>query len=170
MKNLSILCVIILFALSSCNGGTKSSGGTNAAVKPLPFPENSQQAKDNALIIDYIKAKNFKNIKNTNSGIYYFMEKEGTGEHPTASSRVKAHYHGELLNGTKFDSSYDRNQPLDFNLGQVVRGWGISIPLLKKGGKGKFIIPSDLAYGPRAQGKIPANSVLVFDIELVDFQ
>ncbi len=162
MKNLSILSLLILFAISSCN--------QPEAAKSITFPADSQQAKDNKLILDYIASKGLKNVKNTDSGIYYVMEKEGEGDHPNASSRVKAHYHGELLNGEKFDSSYDRNQPLEFNLGQVVRGWGISIPLLKKGGKGKFVIPSDLAYGPRAQGKIPANSVLVFDIELIDFQ
>jgi len=149
-----------LFVLASCKQGPE----------PISFPANSQQEKDNKLILDYIKSKGLTNVQRTESGIYYVMEKEGEGAHPTASSKVKAHYNGELLDGTKFDSSYDRNQPLEFNLGQVVRGWGISIPLLKKGGKGKFLIPSDLAYGPRATGKIPANSVLMFDIELIDFQ
>jgi len=160
MKNLSILSLIILFAFSSCK----------QKVEPINFPANSQQAKDNKLILEYIANKNLTNVKKTDSGIYYVMEKEGEGEHPTPASKVKAHYHGELLDGTKFDSSYDRNQPLEFNLGQVVRGWGISIPLLKKGGKGKFLIPSDLAYGANGAGKIPPNSVLMFDIELVDFQ
>lgn len=166
MKKLSFLGLIVLFALSSCKQGGSGQSGSQS----ISFPENSQQAKDNKLILDYIKSKGLKNVKNTDSGIYYVMEKEGAGEHPNASSKVKAHYHGELLNGEKFDSSYDRNQPLDFNLGQVVPGWRISIPLLKKGGKGRFLIPSDLAYGARGAGKIPPNSVLVFDIELIDFQ
>lgn len=161
MKKLSLLGLIVLIALSSCKQG---------GPEPISFPENSQQATDNKLILDYIQSKGLKGVKKTDSGIYYVMEKEGDGGHPSSTSKVTAHYHGELLNGEKFDSSYDRNQPLEFNLGQVVRGWGISIPLLKKGGKGKFIIPSDLAYGARGAGKIPPNSVLMFDIELVDFQ
>lgn len=148
---------------------TEGKQSKKTKLKPIYFPQGSQEAKDNALILKYIKEKGFKNVQFTEDGLYYIMEKEGEGGHPSATSKVKAHYHGELLDGTKFDSSYDRNQPLQFRLGQVIKGWGISIPLLKPGGKGKFIIPSNLAYGQRAVGKIPPNAILIFDIELLSF-
>ena len=75
------------------------------------------------------------------------------------------------MDGTQFDSSYDRGAPLEFKLGQVIKGWQEAIKLLKKGGKGTFLIPSHLAYGERGAGSaIPPNAVLVFDIELVDFE
>ena len=109
--------------------------------------------------------------KSTESGIYYIIEKEGDGNHPTLDSKVTAHYHGTLLDGTVFDSSVERGQPADFPLRGVVKGWQEGVPLLSKGGKGKFILPSGLAYGSRSAGaKIKPNSVLIFDIELVDFQ
>jgi len=139
-------------------------------LKPISFPEGSQEAIDNQLILDYIKQKGLKNVQQTVSGLYYVIDKEGTGAHPNMESLINAHYSGKLLNGTKFDSSYDRGQSLKFNLGQVITGWKISIPLLKTGGKGTFIIPSYLAYGDRNMGKIPSNSVLIFDIELMSFE
>jgi len=75
------------------------------------------------------------------------------------------------LNGQKFDSSYDRGQPLEFGLNQVIPGWQQAIPLLQKGGKGTFYIPSGLAYGTRgAGGAIPPNAVLIFEVELIDFK
>jgi FKBP-type peptidyl-prolyl cis-trans isomerase FkpA len=98
-------------------------------------------------------------------------EQDASGGNPASTSKVKTHYKGMLLNGTVFDSSYDRGQPLEFGLNQVIRGWQIAIPKLQKGGKGTFYIPSGLAYGPTgAGGVIPANAVLIFDVELLDFK
>lgn len=150
----------------------KQEGKKNnkTALKPIYFPQGSQEAKDNALILKYIKEKGLENVQYTEDGLYYIIDKEGEGEHPAVTSKIKAHYHGALLDGTKFDASYDRHKPLDFYLNQVIKGWGISIPLLKPGGKGTFIIPSNLAYGERAVGKLPPNAVLVFDIELLSFK
>ena len=106
----------------------------------------------------------------TDEGIWYYIEDEGTGtEFPTATSRVTVHYVGKLLDGTKFDSSYDRGTPFTSSLTGVISGWQIGIPKFKKGGKGKIIIPSRYGYGSSNQGTIPANSVLVFDIDLIDF-
>lgn len=139
-------------------------------LKPIYFPQGSQEAIDNKIILNYIKEKGYKKVQYTDSGLYYIIEDTGTGEHPTTVSKVKAHYQGTFLNGDKFDSSYDRHTPLEFYLHQVIKGWGICIPLLKTGGKGKFIIPSNLAYGNRAVGDIPPNSVLIFDIELISFK
>lgn len=132
---------------------------------------SSQIDIDKNAILNYALSNKME-VMSTASGIYYTMLDEGTGVgNPTAASKITAHYKGALLDGTVFDSSFDRGEPLQFKLGQVIKGWQESIPLLKKGGKGKFIIPSHLAYGERGAGAlIPANSVLVFDIELLDFE
>jgi len=131
---------------------------------------SKQNAIDEQLIADYAKEKNLT-LQKTEKGVYYVIEKEGTGtEHPTLASTLTVHYHGTLLNGSVFDSSVDRGKSIDFPLSRVIVGWQDGIPVLTKGGKGKFIIPSSLGYGSRAAGKIPANSVLVFDVELIDFK
>jgi peptidylprolyl isomerase len=112
-----------------------------------------------------------KGAKKTASGLYYIMEKEGTGAQAVAGKTVSVHYTGTLLDGTKFDSSLDRGQPISFPLGQgqVIKGWDEGIALLKVGGKAKLIIPADLAYGERgAGGVIPPNAPLIFTVELVE--
>lgn len=145
---------------------------TAALKKEMVANPSSQTEIDKNTILQYLMDNKITNAKSTDSGIYYIMEKEGDGAgHPTATSNIKAHYHGTLLDGTVFDSSVERGKPLDFRLNGVIRGWQEAIPMLSKGGKGKFIIPSGLAYGARGAGaKIKPNSVLIFDIELVDFQ
>ena len=161
MKQLLFYCLVASFLFTSCG----------SSYEPLSFKEGSQDAIDNGIIIEHLTSNGIKGAQHTESGIYYVIEKEGTGDHPTATSKIQAHYTGTLLDGTKFDSSVDRGQPLNFQLNGVIKGWGEGIPLLKKGGKGTFYIPSSLAYGPRAVGRsIPANSILAFDIELIDFQ
>ncbi len=124
-----------------------------------------------ATIENYAKEKNLS-VQKTESGLYYVIEKPGTGANPKAGNTVTVHYKGYLLDGTVFDESYGRGEPITFPLGagQVIRGWDEGIAQFKKGGKGKLLIPSPLAYGSRASGPIPANSILVFDIELVDFK
>ena len=107
----------------------------------------------------------------TSSGLAYFMIKEGEGEHATAGKTVSVHYTGKLTDGTKFDSSHDRNAPIEFPLGagRVIPGWDEGIALLKVGGKATFIIPPNLAYGARgAGGVIPPNATLIFEVELLD--
>ena len=131
-----------------------------------------QMEKDIEIIEAYLKENNIT-AQSTDSGLRYVIDVEGSGDFPQSGQNVKVHYTGALLDGTKFDSSYDRNEPLPFPLGQgqVIRGWDEGIALLKKGGKGTLYIPSPLAYGARgAGGAIPPNSVLKFDVELVDFE
>ena len=130
-----------------------------------------QKMEDKKLILTHLKEKNINNAKSTPSGIYYVIEKAGEGDvYPTAASDITAHYTGSLLDGTVFDSSVERGEPLEFSLSRVIPGWQQAIPLLKKGGKGTFYIPSGLAYGPRgAGGVIPGNAVLIFEVELLDF-
>lgn len=126
--------------------------------------------KDDATLQAYIK-KNKLDAQKTEDGIYYVVEEAGSEEKPNITSRVTVHYTGKLLDGTKFDSSIDRGQPATFSLQGVVPGWSFGIPMFGKGGKGKLLIPSYLGYGERGSGeKIPPNSPLVFDIEIIDFQ
>jgi peptidylprolyl isomerase len=109
----------------------------------------------------------------TESGLYYVKTQEGNGEKPEVGQLVSVHYTGMLLDGTKFDSSFDRNEPIQFPLGvgQVIPGWDEGIALMSKGEKGVLYIPYYLAYGERAAGdKIKPYSNLVFEVELVDFE
>ena len=117
--------------------------------------------------------KKYPKAQKTASGLYYLIEKQGAGAQAAAGKTVNVHYTGTLADGTKFDSSLDRGQPISFQLGRgmVIRGWDEGIALFKVGGKGKLIIPSDLGYGSQgAGGVIPPNATLVFDIELVNVQ
>lgn len=105
----------------------------------------------------------------TASGLKYQVMKHGTGTvSPTATSTVKVHYHGTLLNGTVFDSSVERGEPISFPLNAVIPGWTEGVQLMKVGDKFKFEIPANLAYGDASPSpKIPANSTLVFEVELL---
>lgn len=107
-------------------------------------------------------------VKTTASGLQYEVVQEGTGASPTAADVVKVHYTGMLINGEKFDSSVDRGEPVEFPVGGVIPGWTEALQLMKVGSKFKLTIPSDLAYGPSGRPGIPPNSVLVFDVELLE--
>ena len=109
-------------------------------------------------------------VKKTESGLLYKIEKAGSGESPKPSDTVKVHYKGTLTDGTTFDSSYDRGEPIEFQLNQLIPAWIEAIPMLKKGGKMEIVVPPQLGYGDRPAGKIPANSTLIFEIELLDFK
>lgn len=105
--------------------------------------------------------------KKTASGLAYKIEKAGTGKQPKATDTVEVHYKGTLLDGTVFDSSYDRKKKVTFPLNRVIKGWTEGLQLLKEGGKIKLVIPAALAYGDNgAPPKIPGGATLVFDIEL----
>ncbi len=109
-------------------------------------------------------------IVETPSGLQYFVMKEGNGATPTATDVVKVHYHGTLLNGTVFDSSVKRGEPISFPLKQVIAGWTEGLQTMKVGGKTRFFIPSELAYGDQAIGNIPAGSTLIFEVELLGIE
>lgn len=109
----------------------------------------------------------------TDSGLQIVEVKEGTGTLPKAGDIVRVHYTGTLPDGTKFDSSRDRNEPFQFTLGegQVIKGWDEGISTMKVGGRRKIIIPPELGYGSRGAGAtIPANATLHFDVELIGIQ
>jgi FKBP-type peptidyl-prolyl cis-trans isomerase len=139
-------------------------------AKAAAAKKASMAAAEQTQIAAFAKANNLT-IKTLPSGLNYYMEKEGTGTQAQAEKTVSVHYTGKLLDGKKFDSSIDRGQPIDFPLGKgnVIKGWDEGIALFKVGGKGKLLIPSYLAYGEASpSGDIPPNSILIFDIELMD--
>ncbi len=106
-------------------------------------------------------------VQSTESGILYKVEKEGTGITPKATDTVVVNYEGKLIDGTKFDSSYDRKEPATFPLNRVIPGWTEAVQLMKVGSKYQVVIPPELAYGEQDTPTIPANSTLVFEIELM---
>jgi FKBP-type peptidyl-prolyl cis-trans isomerase len=129
----------------------------------------TNKKQEGALMQKYLKEKNI-NAKPTASGLIYVEKVKGTGTKAAAGKKVKVHYTGTLLDGTKFDSSRDRNEPFEFTLGQgqVIKGWDEGIALMNVGGKATLVIPSAIAYGDRDMGTIPPFSTLVFDVELLD--
>ncbi len=107
-------------------------------------------------------------VVTTKSGLQYEVLTEGTGRSPKATDKVRCHYEGHLINGDVFDSSYQRNQPADFGLNQVIPGWTEGVQLMKEGAKYRFFIPYLLGYGEQGAGSsIPPYSTLIFDVELI---
>ena len=131
---------------------------------PILVDPRPQPVIDDSLIKNYIVKNNLTVIKHS-SGLYYLIKTEGTGANPAASATVTVNYKGYLLNGNKFDG----NDNITFPLSNLIQGWKIGIPLIKKGGDIKLLLPSALAYGPSGSGPIGPNEVLVFDIQLINF-
>jgi FKBP-type peptidyl-prolyl cis-trans isomerase len=133
--------------------------------------ENAQKRVAEAEIIKKYVADNNITVQPTESGLYVIETLKGKGPKPAAGQKVKVHYTGMLLDGTKFDSSLDRGQPFEFTLGQneVIKGWDEAIALLTKGSKARLIIPSSIGYGERGAGQvIPPFATLIFEVELID--
>ena len=131
---------------------------------------NSGKAKDNILAGQAFLTSNAdaEGVVTTTSGLQYTVLQAGTGAtHPNATDRVKVHYHGTLIDGTVFDSSVDRGEPISFGLNQVIAGWTEGLQLMVEGEKTRLFIPSELAYGNRSAGKIKPGSTLIFDVELL---
>ncbi|MEZ4827037.1 MAG: FKBP-type peptidyl-prolyl cis-trans isomerase [Bacteroidia bacterium] len=133
--------------------------------------DKPQAEIDEEKIQDYFKTHGIDNAMSTETGLYYVIENPGEGEHPTVNSTVIMHYRGMTLDGNVFESSYDSGEPLNYSLSALIRGWQQAVPLLGRGGKATLYIPSGLAYGQRSPGPgIGPNEVLIFDVELLDFQ
>ncbi len=142
--------------------------GLSSCLKDDYVDPTVQAQKDDATIVKFIADNKITAIKHS-SGLYYQIIQSGAGNITySANTTVLANYTGRLLSGQVFDKS--ATQPVAFKLGQVIVGWQIGVPLIQKGGKIRLIIPSGYGYGPQGSGQIPANSVLDFDIELVDVQ
>ena len=124
---------------------------------------------DQKIIEDYIAEHEITGAQSTSSGLYYVIQNPGAATHPTIKSTVWVNYKGYLTDGTVFDSSYPKGKPADLELSSVVAGWQEGLPLIGVGGKIQLFVPSELAYGTTGKNSIPPNTVLIFDIELVDF-
>jgi peptidylprolyl isomerase len=142
----TVLTAIIIFVLSAVGCGSHTGSGASGTGGGAVGQETTMP-----------------------SGLKYVDEVVGTGASPTPGQIVTVNYVGTLENGTKFDSSYDRNQPFKFPIGQgrVIHGWDEGVMTMKVGGKRKLMIPPDLGYGARGAGKIPPNSTLIFEVELL---
>ncbi|WP_339669969.1 FKBP-type peptidyl-prolyl cis-trans isomerase [Dasania marina] len=134
------------------------------------FAGNSQAAEQNLQLgKDFLSTNGqAEEVVTTDSGLQYVLLQAGSGTtHPTASDRVKVHYHGTMINGVVFDSSVERGQAIEFGLNQVIKGWTEGLQTMVVGEKKRFFIPSDLAYGNRGAGQIPPGSTLIFEVELL---
>lgn len=132
--------------------------------------QQEEEAKILTMPIEQLVSEKYPAATKTASGLYYIMEKEGSGEQAASGKTVSVHYSGTLASGKKFDASYDRGEPIEFPLGQgmVIPGWEEGIALLKVGGKAKLIIPYNLAYGEQGRPPIiPGKANLIFDVELM---
>ncbi|AFY48068.1 FKBP-type peptidyl-prolyl cis-trans isomerase [Nostoc sp. PCC 7524] len=163
---LMLVCVVVL-VLSQIGGKQESAVAANLTQTP---PAPTTVTENNTLIASNIMA-DASNVVTTASGLKYVEEKEGTGATPERGQTVTVHYTGTLEDGTKFDSSRDRNRPFSFTIGvgQVIKGWDEGLSTMKVGGRRQLIIPAELGYGARgAGGVIPPNATLLFDVELLD--
>ena len=127
--------------------------------------DKNQSEIDEKIITEYIANKGL-DAQNIGDGLYFVDEQTGTGDNPAASSTVKVAYKGYYTNGLVFDESSTAG--IVFGLNQVITGWTRGIPYFKEGGKGKLLIPSGMAYGKNPPSGIPPNSVLIFDIHLIE--
>ncbi len=130
--------------------------------------EGSQAEKDDQIIVDYLSENNIEATKHS-SGLYYTFTDEGSGDHPNINSEVEVRYTGYFTDGRVFDQTAGTSTAT-FGLTGLIEGWKIGIPLLKVGGEGIFFIPSALGYGSQGYASIPGNTVLIFEIELVDIK
>lgn len=153
---------------------TTDSASTYVRTQAEAIKEKALEAK----YADYKKKnedflaqnKTKEGVKVTPSGLQYKILKEGKGAVPADTSRVKVHYKGTLIDGTQFDSSYDRKEPTTFRANQVIKGWTEALTMMPVGSKWELYIPQELAYGAREAGKVKPFSTLVFQIELLSIE
>ncbi len=153
IKIFSVIAIIAILALFFWNASNNKKAGSKNQIKGDEFLASNGQ---------------IEGVKSTPSGLQYMVLHEGTGTaHPGAKDRVRVHYHGTLIDGTVFDSSVERGEPISFGLNQVIKGWTEGLQLMVVGEKTRLFIPSNLGYGNRAAGSIAPGSVLIFDVELL---
>jgi FKBP-type peptidyl-prolyl cis-trans isomerase len=175
MKRQISLAALFLTLIAGCS--QQPAETQNASDPELAKRVDALEESVDLLIKDPELArirKDYPDALSTDSGLHYIVTNEGSGDStPNKGDSVTAHYKGTLLNGVKFDSSYDRGEPFVFQvgLGNVIKGWDEAFLAMKRGEKRTLIIPSKLGYGSRgAGGAIPPNATLVFDVELIAFE
>ena len=149
MRKILVLLLAVTFGLTACDNDNDYE---------------EQLAIDKEIIESYL-ADNGLTAQTTASGVYYIVDNPGTANHPTISSTVTVRYSGKFLSGSEFDSG-----TISYPLEGFIEGWQIGIPLFGAGGSGTLYIPSGLAYGTTGSSTIPANSVLIFEMDLISFQ
>ncbi|TVP61886.1 MAG: FKBP-type peptidyl-prolyl cis-trans isomerase [Nodularia sp. (in: Bacteria)] len=159
-----LVCVVVLVFAQVGNKVNSATAANLTTTTPAP----TSVTKNQTLIASNTMSD--ANVVTTPSGLKYTELEEGTGATPEPGQTVVVHYTGTLENGTKFDSSRDRNSPFEFKIGigQVIKGWDEGLSTMKVGGRRQLIIPAELGYGSRgAGGVIPPNATLLFDVELL---
>ncbi|WCT12601.1 FKBP-type peptidyl-prolyl cis-trans isomerase [Mucilaginibacter jinjuensis] len=159
MKKYLLLLFVAVIGISSCKKSSDDSAAANAATAA------AQAVTDDNAIKNYLTVNNITATKDA-SGLYYQIVTPGAGAYPTASSIVTVNYTGALLDGTVFDTGLSFQTAISANA-NIIQGWKTGIPFINKGGRIKLFIPSAMGYGATAQTKIPANSVLIFTIDLI---
>ena len=160
-------------------GFADTVSGKKLVVNPEEYKKKSKElaearmkAKAGRLSLEsndfLVKAAREKGAVKTESGLIYISLREGSGAAPAATDKVKVHYRGTLTDGTEFDSSYKREQPVEFPLDKVIKCWTEGVQKMKTGGKARLVCPSRLAYGEKGVGMIPPNAVLDFEVELLE--
>jgi len=165
-----LLIVLLTAGLLAACSGKKSD---TATVETSEKPKQEQTVKTPEAIGDIPALPPEVKTVTTASGLQYIDVVVGSGDTPSQGAMVSVHYTGWLTSGKKFDSSYDRNAPFRFKLGQgqVIKGWDEGVASMSKGGKRRLILPPELAYGTRGAGNtIPPDATLVFDVELIAFE
>lgn len=160
---------LILLVVACCCFACKQSGdGAKGTKEPLKTIENpiTQAETDENKIIEYVN-QNKLDCERMSNGVFVCNQEDGNGAPIKPGGDVNAHYKGYFFSGKEFDSSYKRNKPLSFKVGQMISGWNEWLVTVNEGTKATLLIPSAKAYGPRARGGIPANSVLAFDVEVL---
>ena len=172
-QNLKVNSTIMAKAIDQVlNGQTTLMDGNaaNAYIQGYFQNESMKKGAANKAVGDKYLAENKTKagVVTLPSGLQYSIMKEGTGEKPASTDKVKVHYHGTLIDGSVFDSSVERGQPAEFGVTQVIQGWVEALQLMPVGSKWKLFIPSNLAYGPQGPPSIGPNQVLIFEVELLE--
>jgi FKBP-type peptidyl-prolyl cis-trans isomerase FkpA len=155
-----VVPVVLAFVFSGC-----LKEGSQSFTCTATIPQVNVPASEISAIEAYLAQKGITDAQKSNFGFYYKIDVAGTGITPTVCSNVTLYYQGKLIDGTTFDQT--GASPVTFQLGQLITGWQLGLPLIKTGGKIKLYLPPALGYGARAVGSIPANSILIFEITLV---
>lgn len=159
-KLLPLLTVLFFVAALSCDKDDPSNANCNFTDPPVTVPASEVTALEN-----YLASKGITNAVKDTRGFYYIISNPGTGATPNVCSRVSVNYVGKLTNDTIFDQT--TTTPATFFLGQTIAGWVKGVPLIKAGGKITLFLPPSLGYGSATVGPIPANSILIFDVDLL---